>query len=273
MAARAASSARCQLASQEVAGPGCSGIPEAGVPAGGAVGGTVDGATLSNSTAAATSVDIRAWSAQWPGPWAMTMCRTPRATQQRGLRTGQARPASGDDHVGAVRRHELRRGQEVLVGGQGVRAAPGIGGRLGEHRPARLPGNGEQRLDIVVAVAADDNAALGPGDGQRQARRRVREPGPRLPVGTAVWRLGPVLVAWHVRGLRCRGAIGDRAIGDQRVAERQVQVDRAGKGACRARRLRVGLAGQRPPRRRRARPALRGRRGRRAPADSVAVQA
>ena len=65
MARRAASSARCQLASQELAGTRAVG------PAGAAVG------TPVSSTAAATSVDIRAWSAQWPGPWAMTTCRTP----------------------------------------------------------------------------------------------------------------------------------------------------------------------------------------------------
>ena len=136
---------------------------------------------------------------------------------------------------------ELRRREQVLVGGQCAGPAAGAGRGLGQHRPARLPGQLDQGQRVVVAVAADHHAAFGPWQLERAARGvLVRERGPRLPAGTPVERLRPLLAA----------------AGYQRLAEGQVEVHRARQAADRARRVRPGLTGQRAPVTDRARPGL-----------------
>ena len=105
--------------------------------------------------------------------------------EQRRLRAGQPRPAGRDDHGRPVRRHELGRREQVLVADEGVRPAPRPGRRLGQHRPARLLGQFDQRGRVVVAVAAHHHAPLGPrqlqrfrddGAGRRSASTARRPP-------------------------------------------------------------------------------------------------
>src|SRR6185312_3310838 len=72
----------------------------------------------------------------------------------------------------------------------------------------------------------------GPGEVERVTRRVViREAGPRLAAGAAGQRFWPLLVP----------------VRHQRLAERQVEVDRAGQAANATRGVRPGLAGQRAP--------------------------
>ena len=171
--------------------------------------------------AAATSVAARCGSAHIPGPCAMTTCLTrvhrTGQPQQRRLRPRQARPAGGDDHLGLVRRHELARRQQVLVPGQGVGPAPGARGRLGQYRPSRPLRQLDQRGRVVVAVSADDHAALGPRQLERLRRHgRAADPRPRPAVRAPVQRLRPA------------GGLA----GDERVAQRQVHVHRPGERAA-----------------------------------------
>ena len=96
------------------------------------------------------------------------------AAQERQLAAGQPGPAGRDDDLGPVPGDESRRAEQVAVGRQRVRAAPGAGRRLGEHRPARRLGQLEQRRRVVVTVPADHHPALGPLQPQRLAAVRGR---------------------------------------------------------------------------------------------------
>ena len=161
--------------------------------------------------------------------------------------------------------HEGGRVEEIGVGGQAHRPGPGTGGGLGEHRPARLPGQAQQRRGVAAAVAADDHAALGPRQFQGTcpggAAGKAR---PWPPVRAAVQWLGPA-------ARRTALARGVRQAGHQRLTQRQVQVHRPGEPVAGARGGRPGTAGQRPPVGVHARPRLR-HPGLAEPADRVPVQ-
>ncbi len=164
--------------------------------------------------------------------------------QERQLAAGQPRPARRDDHVGPVRGGELRRLQQVRVGGQRMAALPGPGGRLGQQRPARRGGQPGQR-GRVGAVAGHDHAPLGPGQVQDGRGGSGREPGPRRPVRPPVQRLRPGSPVSPVR-----------VAGHQRLAQGQVQVHRAGQAARRPAGQAPGPTGQRAPVPGHARPGL-----------------
>ncbi len=181
------------------------------------------------------------------------------------LAAGQAGPPGRHDDVRPVFGDELGRVEQVRIGGQAHRPGPGTGGGLGEHRPARLPGQAQQRRGVAAAVAADDHAALGPRQFQGTcpggAAGKAR---PYPPVRAAVQWLGPA-------ARRTALARRVRQAGHQRLTQRQVQVHRPGDPVAGARGGRPGAAGQRPPVGVHARPRLR-HPGLAEPADRVPVQ-
>ena len=159
-----------------------------------------------------------------------------REFEQAGLLAGQAGAPRGDDDVRPVRAHEFGRAEQVLVGGQRVAAAAGAGGRFGQDGPARGLGQFAKRSGVVVAVTADDQAALDPRQLQRRCGPRPAERGPRCAAGAARQRFGPPSAV--------AVAAGHRPVRDERVAERQVQVDGTGRATRGARRETPGPAGQ-----------------------------
>ena len=147
------------------------------------------------------SVAVRAGSAQRPGPCASTTCRGggapgrprrnaswPRDSPGRPAETMTSGRCSGDESRGA---------EQVAVGRQRVRAAPGVRRRLGQHRPPRRLGQLEQRRGVVVPVPADHHPPLGPLQpqpgvrGLPAPRPRRRQAGPRRPARPPVERLRP----------------------------------------------------------------------------------
>ncbi len=175
-----------------------------------------------------------------------------RSGQEDRLGPGKPWPPGRHDDIGAIRPDEFRRREQVLVRGQRVRPVPGPGRRLREHRPARLLGQLNQRRRVIVAVAADHHAAFGPGQLElaRGGARRL-EARPRLSVCAPAQRLRPVPGRGLVGpGGRPPGTPRGGQVGGERVAEGQVQVDRArpaGQAARAAGGISPGLAGQRPP--------------------------
>ncbi len=154
------------------------------------------------------------------------------------LSAGQPGPPGGHDDVRPVRRQEPGRFEQVLVGGQAHRPGPRARRGLGEHRPASLLRQVQQRRGVGAAVTADDHPALGPRQVQRARRRCGRESCPGSATGAAVQRLRPAAAPTVGRV---------RHAGHQGLTQRQVEVDRPGEPAADAPGGRPGPAGQRPP--------------------------
>src|SRR5690606_4373414 len=124
---------------------------------------------------------------------------------------GEAGAAEDDDRVGAVPAGEGGDLEQVPVGGDGVGAEPGVAGGFGEHRPAGRGGRGDVGAGVPAGVAAEQQAAAGRREeraGGVRGRRVVAGPAG----GAAVQRFDP----------------GRVAVGQQRFAQRDVEVDGAG---------------------------------------------
>ena len=112
------------------------------------------------------------------------------------------------------------RGREQrLPRGEGQAGTTDVGGGLCEHRPAETLGQEGRSAGRGRGTSRDDHTAT-PGAGRRNAVHLLRGRGRR--------------VRTRMRGTTLRLAAWDRlAFGDQRLVERTVHVDRAGRGALR----------------------------------------